>query len=196
MPLHAIADTTDESQWQANLNEQGVTDSDFLARAAVDLGMGMEVVDPVSGYAYADLISFLASELLSIYRGVFQFSTASGDLRATALRNGLARLINISGQTYTYKRSAATCSPSPTARIQVLTSATKYEYFTAAQVATWAGIPAQVVTIAGDFQTSFSPTEPAVNDLITIYGADHTVRHIVKPQVGSIIVKTILFVSL
>ena len=183
-----ISDTTDISDWQANLAAQGVSEANLLARVAVDLGLGAEVID-ADDNAQAALILLLGQQLLDRDRETIDFSA---DARGRAIRTGVTRLIAYFGQAYPYKRGAS--SMSAVARIHVMNTSTKYAWFTAAETAGWAS-PAYVVTLAGDFQTTFGSPAPAVGDLITIAGQDYTVRKIDKPQVGAITVKTTLFVS-
>jgi hypothetical protein len=110
---------------------------------------------------------------------------------ANAIVSRLGRIIGLYGQSYTYKRGASTTSVP--ARLSVMNNTTKYAWFTSAEVAAWGGLPGYVVTIAGNF-APFS-SAPVAGDLITIKGVDHTVRKFDQPRLGTVVVKTVLYVS-
>ncbi|MBC8143164.1 MAG: hypothetical protein H7Y38_17190 [Armatimonadetes bacterium] len=106
------------------------------------------------------------------------------------LARRLAALIARFGQGIVIRRGDSSFAAS--ARVTVMSTATRYNYFRFDETQAWLA-PAYTVTIAGDYAL---PTGAVVaGDVVELPTGLYPVRRVDKPRVGNVVFKTVLYVA-
>lgn len=108
----------------------------------------------------------------------------------TILARRLALLIARYGQTITVLRGGSSYNVS--ARVAVMSTATRYNYFRYDETQNWLA-PAYTLTVAGDY--SLPTGAITVGDTVELLGGLYPVRRVDKPRVGNVVYKTVLYVA-
>ena len=108
----------------------------------------------------------------------------------TILGRRLTTLIARYGQPVIVRRGSSTYSA--TARVSVMSTATRYNYFRQDESQNWA-FPAYSLTIGGDFALPIGAV--VAGDEVEIDGTFYPVRRVDKARVGNVVYKTVLFVA-
>ena len=116
------------------------------------------------------------------------------DLIAKAAEKAAERAVAWFGETFSYRRSSTVTQVS--GRLAVLSTSTRYAYFTAAESSGWAN-PAYLLTVAGDLRlpSPFASAEPTSGDFVRINGTDFQVRKVIKQKMVGRVWRTLLFLA-
>ena len=102
----------------------------------------------------------------------------------------LTTLIVRYGQPVIIRRAGSTYLA--TARVSVMSTATRYNYFRQDESQNWA-FPSYTITIGGDFVLPVGAV--VAGDVVEIDGGAYPVRRVDKARIGGTVYKTVLFVA-